>query len=553
MRRSRLVVSRVAAAAGAGGGAARRPPAAVAGARAASDFAYVVPGPVAPRRHVLRFRESERGEVWKHEGIPVLDDGLPEAARGRLVQHYMQVSEDAEDAIVASLSKSHSLGLVHALLDHLREDGGPGALPLSDAELREVTAEPTPEEAARLATPAGRRAALRALRGDVDALLASAADREADALDSGEVDLALPLPVERREALQAAASKGLLLSALRVARVVSLVHAAQDDGMSVADRALLADAIDAANGPLHLGVAPPTMLQALGGDVAPGDAPMTPDEVAEFAHGDAFEQHAQAALLHGDRMEHMPRKALPPPLHANAPSAFLEDAARVLEGNPSYASPEDRAYVMSYYADAVGGKAEAFDGAADKAAYLDPQPQWGVYDPELVKKQARLWEGAGAAERRGALPCLRPRQLTRFSLVSTNRPTIPSHGAGRGARRAAGQGRLLARARRRVPGRAGAAVVRDAARRPQPVARGADGLGGSRRPDGVVRLQRGGRRVRRVGGRHQHAGARDGATAGPARQGDVRQRRVGGRCGGARRQARRAAAAGWQAAAAAGR
>jgi hypothetical protein len=37
----------------------------------------------------------------------------------------------------------------------------------------------------------------------------------------------------------------------------------------------------------------------------------------------------------------------------------------------------------------VAGKESAFDTAAEDAAFAAPQPQWGVYDPQLVKLQVR--------------------------------------------------------------------------------------------------------------------------------------------------------------------
>lgn len=365
-----------------------------------SDFAYVNPGPVAPRRHVLRFRESERDEVWKHEGIPILDDGLPEEARGRVMEHYLELATAVEEQLEEAVRKSPRIAYVHALLEHF----GPSvAGVLSEAELKELTTEPSEEEVQRLRSPVERRRALLGLRKELDLLMSSAQLREEDALDSGEADLALPLSVETREAMQAANSKDLFLAALKVARTMSMIVSIQEAGLSAQERAHLADAIDAANGPVVLGHASASPMEAAGnGYVNPADAPLSREEVAEFTHGgETYENLMSQALAHGDRLAKLPRKRLPTPLHADAPNAHLADVARLIDTNPSYSSAEDKAYMLQYYADALSGKAEAFDIGPEKAAFMDPQPQWGVYDPQLVKMQVRGTHRSGSRARTG--------------------------------------------------------------------------------------------------------------------------------------------------------
>ena len=351
--------------------------------RSASSFGFVAPGPVAPRRHEVLWRESDRIAVWKHAGIPVVQDAIPEAARGRLAEYYMEKSRE-HDSALHSLQAAHpELVYVAAIADAMN-----ASAVLSPDELRLLLTPPSASELAALETPAGRQAALRALRESTYALRAAAQLREEDALDSGEVDLAFTLPLERREALQAARSKELLLAALTVARTASLITFAQDALMPPAQRAKLIAAGEAAQFSWIPSRVPVEDLIGAGKD-AVLDREMTAEEVRDFNHGESFAETKRSVLESRDRTTLLPRVRLPPPLHADAPSAALADAARLLDENASM-SAEDKAYVLQYYADAMAGKEAAFtDVERERAAWEKPQPQWGVYDTDVVRMQVR--------------------------------------------------------------------------------------------------------------------------------------------------------------------
>ena len=364
-------------------------------ARGVSDFSYVTAGRPAPRRHVLRFRERERDEEWRHAGLPIVESGMPEAARGRVVEFYLESVHAADAELMAATAADPRAPLVHIVLSHV---GPEMRAQLSAAELAEVTAPLSDGELAALAAPAARHRALLALRSELEALQTAAAEREEDALDSGEADLALPLAPEQRAELQAVNSRELLLAALRAARGMGALQAALAATLSPAQRAALGGSASggAEEGDTiaaHMGVATPTQFQALGagaGDVvAPGDEEMTPEELRGFNHADDYATMALQALQNRDRLAPLPRKRLPTPLHADAPSPHLEDVARLIDANPSYTSENDKAYVMHYYAAALDGADVRAMPDLEKAAFFDPQPQWGVYDPEEVKTRVR--------------------------------------------------------------------------------------------------------------------------------------------------------------------
>ena len=117
------------------------------------------------------------------------------------------------------------------------------------------------------------------------------------------------------------------------------------------------------------------------------DVPLNQEEVETLGLDDKWEDVAATSLQLRDATTGLPRKRLPPKLGEGAPNRKLEDAARLLEENPSMGTA-DREYVLQYYADALAGKAAAFDLSGEKAAIVDPQPQWTQpYDPAVVALQ----------------------------------------------------------------------------------------------------------------------------------------------------------------------
>ena len=399
--------------------------------RAASDFAYVAAAPVAPRRHALAFRESDRSKVWRHAGIPVLDDGAPEAARGRLLAFYAE-SIEAHETRLDELEVQHpELYNVAALIEGLD-----AAQVLPADELAALLAPPTEVEKSSLATSSGRYAALAALRADVETLTSAAAKLEEDSIDSGEVDLALPLDQSVRETLQRERAAPLLRAALSAARAASLLTWAQDAARSPMQRAQLADdeleaAIPLASPRGYEGAARAAGVDSRG----ELDRPLTAEELKGYAgRGETLEAIKAAVLAQRDQSAFLPRKRLPSRLGDGAPTPQLADAARLIDDNVSLAAA-DKAYVMQYYADALAGKEEAFlDAAADKAAWFDPQPQWGVYDPALVKLQVR----STAARASECVASLTRCRLIRSPLLrSLPHPLTAGHGVrcSRGSRR----------------------------------------------------------------------------------------------------------------------
>jgi hypothetical protein len=119
-----------------------------------------------------------------------------------------------------------------------------------------------------------------------------------------------------------------------------------------------------------------------------------------FDHFSSWDEHVQELAGIRDRVSvTVPRRKLPEPLEKDAPSARLADAARLIDENVSL-SVDDKQYILQHYADALAGKAEAAFGdlEAERKAFVDPQPLWGVYDPELVRKQD---QAADAAQSKG--------------------------------------------------------------------------------------------------------------------------------------------------------
>jgi len=125
----------------------------------------------------------------------------------------------------------------------------------------------------------------------------------------------------------------------------------------------------------------------------PLEAPLTLEERRNDTHQLDRSLTKRFAMEHRDRAELIPRRRLPTPLHADAPTPQLEAAARALEENRSL-SAQDREYMLHIYARAVAQtKPEQLADEtrlldeAERKAWVDPQPQWGWYDPRLARLQ----------------------------------------------------------------------------------------------------------------------------------------------------------------------
>lgn len=343
------------------------------------------PGTVTQRQHRVGWHESQRYEEWDSSAIPLVDDGVPDEARGRLVRWWNETLAQTYGELDALYEAHPQLFLVHALR-HALEAGGP--LPISDEDWTALTAAPTAEELKAGTDGDARRSAIEALQQKARALREVLRDRIADAVDSGEADLMLPLSQAARESLQRTRHKDVLLDVLKAARTVSILTSQMDETASPARRAQWRRVLEEVDLALPFSRLPDAAAAASIA-AAPLTAALTPGEIAHFDHFQTYDQAKQAAMENRDRTVTISAKRLPTPLAADAPNAFLEDAARVVDENPSL-SASDKAYIMQHYTDALADRAEAWDISAEVKAIVEPQPQWGVYDPEFVKLQVRL-------------------------------------------------------------------------------------------------------------------------------------------------------------------
>lgn len=357
--------------------------------RGMKTFAYLAPGDLAPRRHRFGWSEKQRYEVWNTEGLPEkLENGLPEKAQGRFRAFWDESIGGVEVEMETLRAKHPDTFMIHALQSVVRDRGNS---PLTAAEWEPFLQPFTQEERDSVASEDQQRAAVRSIHKEVGSLMKELDKKEFDALDSGSADLAMPLTEEQREALQEAELKDVFVGSLHLLRRLSLmasvVATTEDHGLAVMEQR----AVDSL--PISLPLAP---LSFPNGGTIPGEdivqandylrKPLTEGEFENLNHNETYEEMREQILAHGDRAAFLPRKILPTPLHKDAPNRLLEDTARVIDENPSL-SESDKAYILQHYADALAGKAEAFDLTPENKAFLHPQPQWGVYDPELVKRQ----------------------------------------------------------------------------------------------------------------------------------------------------------------------
>lgn len=360
--------------------------AAVAHARHISDFAYVVPGRVAPRRHNVVFDERQRDEVWKSDMLPVVtvDPAVVAAADAKRAAHL--------HAKIMALKAKHPQTFLVALL-RVRSEASGAPLPLSDAELAPLLAGPSEAEAAALSNERGRIEKLAASRAQLRKVVVQLQEQEAVLCGEGSAHLS----ASARAAAAAAATKTLATAACTALRTLSLAQYARIQSLpehrrAAAEAEWLASygvtAADAAGG--AGGARSPRIPSDL---FAVKDAPMTtPLTTEELKNSNAYLEYDSAkrlAMEHRDRAEWLSQRKLPPPLHADAPNKLLADAALALEDNPSL-TPADREYMLHHYSNALLGKEkEAFDFTAETKSWVATQPQWGWYDPALPNTQVR--------------------------------------------------------------------------------------------------------------------------------------------------------------------
>lgn len=246
-------------------------------ARALGTFAYVLPGEVAPRRPDLSWREADRQDAWNMEGLPSkIVSGLPAAAAEGNAQAFWDAMNAATTAKVAAASgvDGGRFARLHALRALLDERGNN---PFTSEEWASLLAAPSAAENEALATPAGIRAAIRKLTADSEALAGAFGQRELDGLDSGELDLAVPLSQEAREALQLGRHRDALLAGLKLVRASELVAAAVEATAPAEARSELGNQSISGGPSLY----PPTLNLSVGGrpladpEASPLDTPFT--------------------------------------------------------------------------------------------------------------------------------------------------------------------------------------------------------------------------------------------------------------------------------------
>lgn len=364
-------------------------------ARFASDFAYIQPGVLAPRRHQVVFSESQRDEVWKSDAIPVVSPH-PEivAASNRELQtkKFMDLHEIRNN--------TKEVFLVHAtkyMVDFnasLADEESPLSVVPKD-QLNRLFGPASTKELESVSTEKGRLDMLELARKNIECVIARASKVEADLLDSGLLESSVPANVDARASSvhSLSANAELMVSALEVIRALSLVHTSRIAALPAYEQEKAESAWYIACGLPDLNTGPQHFrsprLPSFFWNIRdkPLDAPMSEVERQDAGVSlNTSDIDRAMALEHRDRAEITTHRKLPLPLHLGATTPELEHAARTLDSNPSL-TQEDKEYMLSYYADALNESPSAFDFSKEKAAWMDPQPQWGWYDPEFPKFQ----------------------------------------------------------------------------------------------------------------------------------------------------------------------
>ena len=291
---------------------------------------------------------------------------------------------------------------MHLFRERLEAGCGGAALPLDAGALAAALAPATPAEREALSTEAGRQRALLGARQAVAGVAAALGALEQDALDGGLGGAAgggaagafpaLPSATRSAALVALAARSGALLGALNSLRSVCLAHAASLAALGTGEERGLAEAAWLESLGLPAGAAP----RAFRSPRVPADlyqtwdAPLASPRSASEAAAEGSSASARVlralGMEHRDRAEFMSRARLPVPLHAGAPTPALEAAALALEANPSL-SPLDRQRMLAAYMDGLDMAPSATDFSLEKSAILDPQPQWGWYDPAVTRMQ----------------------------------------------------------------------------------------------------------------------------------------------------------------------
>ncbi len=364
--------------------------------RSVSDFAYVRPGIAVKRTHVIVWDEMERVEKWQSSSVPFISSDP---------RHSPAVDSVSSHARLLALRATHADGvwLVAYCMEKLEAAAGGSALPLS-AEDRVILLSPaTAAERAELATVAGRAAASKAAREASGHVVKALGELEAASLDGGLGGATiggggdvgrLGLTFQSRAAAThaLAARSGVLFKALETLRRVGLFHASRIAALGGGEESAEAEAewlraLNLAPGATPIPHRAPRVPDALWTVWdEPLVSPMSATEAADEGLAVSADEVRAMGLEHRDRVEFLSRARLPLPLSTGAPTADLNAAAKALDMNPTL-KQEDKELMLSLYADAVSRKPQAYNFTAERVAYVDPQPQWGFYDPAKTKAQ----------------------------------------------------------------------------------------------------------------------------------------------------------------------
>ncbi len=358
--------------------------------RRAGTFSYVAPGPVVRREHELVFDESQREEVWLSDSLPHATPGLMSAP-----SHLPQTPSVGAASVAPSFARVMELKaahpetfLAHAYRETLAEAYGSAIV---DAEAGSSVAPVSAEEKARVASPAGALALAREASTAVAEMNRHCALAEANAMDADV--LAAALSPEARAAVAASLHRGVVGAALRAARALSLANAAQTAALPAGQAAQATSDWLATIGISPTGVptrSPRVPAELFATQDRPLSTPLSREERRNDNHILPRGVAKRLAMEHRDRAEVIPRRRLPTPLHADAPSEPLDHAARALAENRSL-SDADRDYMLKLYADALAQKDHAdpsrLTDPAEYKAWVAPQPQWGWYDPRFPTLQ----------------------------------------------------------------------------------------------------------------------------------------------------------------------
>lgn len=398
-----------------------------------STFSYLVAGRVKPRQHEVIFDEDQRKEKWTSDQIPVLPLMMNSNASSSHTPN-MNNTVQLEQQILAKLPELQNMYpetyLVHIYKDLLiLQHGGPtiffdtttsssssssSSSSVSNPSLQQtimdsLLAGPTTAEKELMNTVQGREELFTLANQYINELHHHCTLSEANASTVHSLAHSTVLPVTLKNTITKYLRRNVALATLKAIRMVNIAQVAYFRTLTVTDaQALeyewlqslgftsLSSALSTTtlsssvrnNHSMNTGI-PKELSEII---TNPLSTPLTNEERRNDNHGIDYANTKRLAMEHRDRTEIIPRRNLPLSIATDAPNKQLEIIAKTLEENKSL-SLEDREYMLAIYARAFNQTdKDMFDEKKllddkETAAWYSSQPQWGVYDPELVKMQ----------------------------------------------------------------------------------------------------------------------------------------------------------------------